>query len=55
MPDWLLQLLQAAGVGAGIYAGIRADLARIHERATVALASAEKAHARIDGLMTGAR
>jgi len=34
--------------GAGIYAGIRADLARTNERATTALARADAAHERID-------
>lgn len=42
------QLLTAGGV----YAAIRADLARIHERATNAKESADQAHHRIDQLLT---
>ena len=50
MPDWIYQLLTAGAGAAGVYAAIRADLARLHERASMALASAEKAHERIDTL-----
>ena len=50
MPDWLQALIPQAAGAAAIYAGIRADLARIHERATHALESADKAHSRIDSL-----
>ncbi len=32
MPEWIFNLLGAAGVAIGIYTGIRADLARLHER-----------------------
>lgn len=35
MPEVLSQLLTVAGVGASIYAAIRADLARLNERTTV--------------------
>lgn len=52
LPTWVYQLLTAAGGAAGVYAAIRADLARLHERASLALASAEKAHARIDSFST---
>lgn len=48
MPEWVFQLLGACAGAGGVYAAIRADLARLHERATMALASADKAHARID-------
>lgn len=48
MPDWLFQLLTAGAGAASVYAAIRADLARLHERATQAMASAERAHERID-------
>ena len=49
--EFLLQLLVAVGAGFGSYAAIRADLARIHERATNAQESATKAHSRIDALI----
>lgn len=52
MPDWLLSLLPQAALAAGVYAGIRSDLARLHERASHALSAAEKAHSRIDSLTT---
>lgn len=48
MPDWVFQLFSAAVAGAGAYAAIRADLARLHERATQAKESADAAHQRID-------
>lgn len=50
-PAWITQGLAALGVGVGVYAGIRADLARLNERATNALESARQAHARIDGVL----
>lgn len=50
MPDWILQVLAVAAGGVGVYAAIRADLARLHERATIALQRAEHAHDRIDRL-----
>lgn len=37
--------------GIGVYAAIKADLAATHERSTIALASAGKAHERIDKLL----
>ena len=52
MPDWVFQLLTAGAAAAGVYAAIRADLARLHERATHALDSARNAHARIDHITT---
>ena len=55
MPDWIFQLLTAGGAGAGAYAAIRSDLARLHERATQAQASAEKAHRRIDDFLNRAQ
>lgn len=48
MPDWVVQMLTVGAGAAGVYAAIRADLATLHERATAAMASAEKAHDRID-------
>lgn len=50
MMDWIFQAALALGGGIGVYAAIRADLARLHERATIALDSANKAHDRIDKL-----
>lgn len=50
MPEWVFQVLTAGAGAAGMYAAIRSDLARLHERATQALASADKAHSRIDQL-----
>lgn len=32
MPDWIFNVLGVAGVAVGVYAGIRVDLARLHER-----------------------
>jgi len=52
LPTWAFQLLSAAAGAAGVYAAIRADLARLHERASIALASAEQAHRRIDSFTT---
>ena len=49
--SFLLQVLIALCSGAGVYAAIRADLARLHERAGHALASADKAHKRIDAIL----
>jgi len=48
--EFLLQLVIALGSGVGAYAAIRADLARLHERANRAIEVADKAHARIDAL-----
>lgn len=50
MPEWVFQVLTAGAGAAGMYAAIRSDLARLHERSTQALASADKAHSRIDQL-----
>lgn len=49
-PELLLELLVAIGAGLGSYAAIRADLARLHERATSAHDLASEAHKRIDRL-----
>lgn len=55
MPDWFIQVVTiaigGAMSGAGIYAAIRADLARLHEKAEHAIKSATEAHARIDGML----
>jgi hypothetical protein len=47
-PEFILQSMLAIASGVGAYAAIRADLATLHERATAAAASADKAHQRID-------
>jgi hypothetical protein len=47
----LISLLSSLGAGLGAYAAIRADLARLHERATAAAKRADEAHARIDVLL----
>lgn len=47
-PDFLLQLLSMVAVGGGVYGAIRADLARVHEKAINAERSANRAHERID-------
>ena len=49
-PGLLLEALIAIAAGAGAYAAIRADLARLHEQANIALASATRAHERLDKL-----
>lgn len=47
-PEFILQLVATVGAGVGIYAGIRVDLARLHEKVAIAQRSAERAHERID-------
>jgi hypothetical protein len=55
----LVELLKAGlpviVAGVGVYAAIKADLAATHERSTIALASADKAHNRIDELLKESR
>lgn len=51
MPDWVFQLLTLAVGGGGVYAAIRADLARLHIKADTAAATASRAHQRIDNLL----
>lgn len=48
--ELLLSLLASVGAGLGAYAAIRSDLARLHERASHAMAAATRAHERIDNL-----
>lgn len=55
MPEWLGQLLTACAGAASVYAAIRADLARLHEKAEGAAKSADKAHDRIDHLINHRR
>ena len=47
-PEILLEIMVAMGSAFGVYAAIRADLARLHERTNQAVKSAEQAHRRID-------
>jgi hypothetical protein len=46
--EFILQIVVALGSGFGAYAAIRSDLATLHERATNAMASAARAHERLD-------
>lgn len=46
--EFILQLLLSIGTAAGVYAGIRADLSALREKAATALHSATRAHERID-------
>lgn len=55
LPGWLLQVLQLAGGAVCAYAGIRADLARMHERLDAVTKDAERANSRLDSLMLGKR
>ena len=48
MPEWLLQVAGYAAGAAAVYAGIRADLARLHERVETAREAAKAAHRRLD-------
>lgn len=48
MPDWIFQAMGYIGGLAVLYAGIRADLARLHEKAENAARDAERANGRID-------
>jgi len=50
MPDWVFQILTAGAGAASVYAAIRADLARLHEKADNADSAATRAHERIDHL-----
>lgn len=54
-PEFWLQAALAIAGGFGSYAAIRADLARLHERATQAIESAKEAHQRIDANMRDRR
>jgi hypothetical protein len=49
-PEFLLQIVVAAGAAFTTYAAIRADLARLHERTSTTKQVADKAHERIDEL-----
>jgi hypothetical protein len=47
----LTSALPVLGAGVAVYAAIKADLAATHERSKIALASADKAHERIDDIL----
>lgn len=49
--EFVLQLVVALGSAYAVYAGIKEDLAKLHERATTAKESADKAHTRIDDIL----
>lgn len=49
--DLIDKILPMALGAVSVYAAIRADLARLHERASMAKESADKAHDRIDSLL----
>ena len=49
--DLIDKILPMALGAISVYAAIRADLARLHERASMAKESADKAHDRIDSLL----
>lgn len=55
MPEWLYQLMSAGAAAASVYAAIRADLARLHEKTDQATKLADKAHTRIDDLFNHRR
>lgn len=44
----IVSIISAAAVGAGIYAGIKQDLGKLHERSSNAKDTADHAHRRID-------
>ncbi len=48
--DWARQFIVGICMAAGLYAGVRADLATLHEKAANAQRLAERAHDRIDVL-----
>jgi hypothetical protein len=48
MSEWVFQVAGIFATGVGVYAGIRADLAAIREKAESAAHSAAEAHKRID-------
>lgn len=54
-PEFIWQIAVAVSIAIAssvtTYTAIRADLARLHERATQALATADKANSRIDSML----
>lgn len=53
--ELFISLIASVGCAVGAYAAIRADLARLHERATNALEVATRAHDRIDNIREARR
>jgi hypothetical protein len=51
IPEWLMQLGGMVIGGAGLYAGIRADLAAMHARIEIAQREASSANERIDRML----
>ncbi len=49
--QYILEVVKAGILGLAVYTGIRVDLARLHEKVTIALAGVDKAHSRIDSLL----
>lgn len=52
MPDWLMMLAGQLLVAGAIYGGIRSDVRALHEGVKEAKANGNKAHERIDSLLT---
>ncbi len=50
-PEFWIQALLALGGSVAVYAGIKSDLARLHEKAHSVERSTNRAHERIDSLM----
>lgn len=48
IPDWLFQVMGMAGTAAAVYAGIKSDLATLHNKVENATLQASRAHERID-------
>ena len=48
---YILEIVKAGILAFAVYTGIRVDLARLHEKVTLALSSVDKAHTRIDHLL----
>lgn len=55
MPEWLMGVIGMLATAAGTYAGIRADLARLHERISHLATDTERAHTRLDSLLIDRR
>ncbi|AKN65865.1 hypothetical protein RC55_07200 [Herbaspirillum seropedicae] len=50
-PELLGQVLTAVATGSGVYAGIRADIKALREKADRAQKTADTAHKRIDTIL----
>jgi len=51
IPEWIFQVIGMAATASAVYAGIKADLATLHNKADSAIFQAQKAHERIDHLL----